>query len=137
MGLTKYRKTIALDFDGVVHKHVSKWTYAHEIHDGPVDGAFDFIERTLEEFDITIFSARASDPRGAAAIRDWLCDEWLKAGKTPEIVGRLVITARKPHAFIYIDDRGWRFDGTNFPTLEELRAFEPWMKKLKKEEGAD
>jgi hypothetical protein len=135
MGLMRFRKTIALDFDGVIHQHVSPWTVAHEIHDLPVPGAFAFIKEALDEFDVTIFSARANDSRGARAILDWLVKYWGEADTT--LLGRLVITARKPHAFIYIDDRGWRFEGT-FPTMAELRTFDSWTKKLRKEEeGAD
>lgn len=133
--MKKFRKVVAIDFDGVIHQHVSKWTVAQEIHDGPVEGAFDFIERVLDEFDVTIFSARAADPLGGKAIVGWLLHHWVAAGRDQRIIERVSISARKPHAFIYIDDRGWRFEGT-FPTMEELRTFEPWMKKLpKKEEG--
>ncbi len=136
--MRKFRRTVAIDFDGVIHKHVSKWTVAHEIHDDPVEGAFDFIERVLEEFDVTIFSARAADPMGSKAIVGWLIHHWMAAGRDRAIIERVVISARKPHAFIYIDDRGWRFEGT-FPTMEELRAFEPWTKSLQKKanQGVD
>ena len=123
------RRTVAIDFDGVIHKHISPWTVPHEIHDGPVDGAFDFIERVLFEFNVAIFSARAADPRGRAAIFEWLVANWVASGKDRELVAQIRVSAEKPHAFIYIDDRGWHFEGT-FPTMDELRAFESWTKKL-------
>jgi hypothetical protein len=131
--MPRFRKTVAIDFDGVIHKHVSKWTVAHEIHDGPVDGAFAFIEEVLLFYDVSIFSARAVDPEGHRAITLWLMKHWQESGRDMKVLSPVVITGLKPHAFIYIDDRGWRFEG-KFPTLEELRAFEPWQKKLKKEE---
>lgn len=124
----RFRRTVAIDFDGVIHKHVSKWTVPEEIHDGPVDGALDFIERVLEEFNVVIFSARASDALAERAMSNWLCRHWLVAGKDLDVLARVEITSQKPHAFIYIDDRGWHFEGT-FPTMEELRSFESWTKK--------
>lgn len=33
----------------------------------------------------------------------------------------------KPHAEIYIDDRGYRFGG-KFPDLEKVMAWKPWNK---------
>lgn len=126
------RRTVALDFDGVVHQHVSPWTVAHEIHDGPVPGAFEFIERALEEFDVVIFSARANDQRARGVMFEWLVRHWVASGRHSRAIATINITAEKPHAFIYIDDRGWRFEGT-FPTMDWLRTFEPWTKKPKLE----
>jgi hypothetical protein len=133
MKFKRFRKCVAIDFDGVIHQHVSKWTVAHEIHDGPVPGAFDFIEQVLDEFDVVIFSARALDPRGLEAIETWLWEQWKKT-KDVNVLLRIEVTAQKPQAFIYIDDRGWHFEGT-FPTMSELRSFEPWQKKLKQGDG--
>lgn len=134
MKFKRFRKCVAIDFDGVIHQHVSKWTVAHEIHDGPVPGAFDFIEQVLDEFDVVIFSARASDLRGKEAIETWLWEEWKRVKKNVNTLLRIKVTAQKPSAFIYIDDRGWHFQGT-FPTMDELRSFEPWQKKLKQGDG--
>lgn len=152
----RFRKVVAIDFDGVIHRHVAKWTKPHEINDGPVEGVFEFLDRVLEEFDVTVFSARAADARARYAIVDWLVRHWPRLagwaqeeeahtssfvlwGRRPRHQGGLSglaatvkITARKPHAFLYIDDRGWRFDGTTFPTMDELRAFaacDSWTKK--------
>jgi hypothetical protein len=126
------RRTVAVDFDGVIHKHISKWTVAEEIHDGPVDGALDFLERVLEEFDVVIFSARAADPAGEDAIDAWLVKHWIESGRhLKTLLGKITVTSKKPHAFIYIDDRGWHFEG-KFPTMEELRSFESWTKKQRK-----
>ena len=123
-----WRKTVAIDFDGVIHRHVSKWTVSHEIHDGPVDGALDFIETVMEEFDVIIFSARAADAAAQDAISNWMFEHWAAAGKdTRKLIEIKDITAKKPHAIIYIDDRGWHFKGT-FPTMDELRSFESWTK---------
>ena len=136
--MRRFKKTVAIDFDGVLHQHISPWTVAHEIHDGPVPGAFEFLEQVLDEFNVVIFSARAADLAGASAIQAWLVKHWSEhrsshgASDRELFNGRIEITAQKPHAFIYIDDRGWHFEGT-FPTMDELRSFESWTKKTKVE----
>ena len=119
--MNKWPRPIAIDFDGVIHQATSKWTCAEEIHDGPVPGAFEFIERVFVAYGVVIFTARANAPKAIPAIRAW----FFKHGMDPGLVERLFITANKPHALVYIDDRGWRFQGT-FPTIVELDRFEPW-----------
>ena len=133
------RRTVAIDFDGVIHAHRVPWTYANEINDGPVPGAFEFIERVLEEFNVVIFSARADSYTAREAICEWLQAHWpavkvvARRGECVLVGGSWIhITHEKPHAFMYIDDRGWRFEGT-FPTMDELRAFESWTKQKIKE----
>lgn len=132
--MNNYRRTVAIDFDGVIHAHRAPWTFPEQINDGPVPGAFEFMGRVLAEFNVVIFSARADSPQPRAAICFWLQAHWpavkVVAGNGESIlVGDtwIHITNVKPHAFIYIDDRGWKFEGT-FPTLEELRIFDSWTK---------
>lgn len=152
--MRRFRKVVAIDFDGVIHRHAVPWTAPHEINDGPVPGVFAFIEQVLGEFDVAVFSARAADARAREAIVEWLLEQWppllrwqrfadgdamvLAAQRYASVDdrnivnARITVTARKPHAFLYIDDRGWRFEGSNFPTLDELRAFakcDSWTKR--------
>jgi hypothetical protein len=152
--MSRFRKVVAVDFDGVIHRHIAKWTKPHEINDGPVEGAFEFLKDVLREFDIAVFSARAAEPEAREAICRWFVEHWgpvatqkwgkyvepdsitlaslMRRGDHTRVVGKVTITARKPHAFLYIDDRGWRFDGTTVPTMGELRAFaacDSWTKK--------
>lgn len=46
-------------------------------------------------------------------------------GLAVEVERQLEITNLKPKAGIYLDDRGWKFEG-DFPTKEEIEAFKPW-----------
>lgn len=147
----RFRKVVAVDFDGVIHRHAVPWTKPHEINDGPVEGVFDFLDKVIREFDLAVFSARANDKRARYAIVNWLYKKWptlsldwarydvedafiLKGvPASGNAVVTVKITAQKPHAFLYIDDRGWRFDGTTFPTMDELRVFaecDSWAKKV-------
>lgn len=118
--MSKYRKNICLDFDGVTHSYTSDWEGADIASDPPIEGAIAWIRATLKHYDVTIYSARLNDPKGKVCIEDYL---FLHGMYTHEI--KLLKWHAKPHAHLYIDDRAFHFKGT-FPTLPELRAFKPW-----------
>lgn len=111
-------KAIALDFDGVLHSYTSGWT--GEIPtDSPVSGSVDFVNNLISlGYKLYIFSCRAKYKLGVSGIKDWLN----KYG-FPE--SKITVTNEKPEADIYIDDRGFRFEG-NF---EEALKFVKENKK--------
>ncbi len=111
------RKTICIDFDGVIHSYTSKWTKAEDIPDPPVPGAFAFLRAATERFGVVIQSTRAATDR-------WMVEHNLDQAT----MHRLSIMCTKPPASIYLDDRGWRFEGT-FPDLDEIDAFQPWNRR--------
>lgn len=123
------RKTIAVDFDGVLHAYTSPWTRPEEINDGPVPGAIEFLCATAERFEVVIFSVRATEEDGRHAIMGWLAQH----GLPPDVATRLRLTCEKPKAVVYLDDRAWRFDGA-FPSLDALDAFVPWNRRATKAE---
>jgi hypothetical protein len=57
-------------------------------------------------------------------MKAWL----LLHGMNPEKADRLLFPLHKPKATLYIDDRGWQFNGT-FPTLDEIEVFLPWNRR--------
>lgn len=117
-------KTIAIDFDGVIHSYTSGWQGVEIIPDPPVPGAIEFVCECLgrEGVEPVIYSTRAETPRGRYAIRTYLEAH----GLPPESVFR--VTAEKPKAIVYIDDRAWRFDGL-FPYLPHVLNFKPWYRR--------
>jgi 5'(3')-deoxyribonucleotidase len=114
-------KTIAVDFDGVLHSYVSGWMGEANIPDPPVPGAFDFLRWAVQTYNIVIYSARANTTAGYFAIHEWLVEHGLEG----EIMNKVSISASKPQAVMYIDDRAWRFAGT-FPTARQIEDFQPW-----------
>lgn len=133
-------KTVAIDFDGVIHKYSKGWQDG-SVYDGPIDGAFEYIKSLMENnYAVFIFSTRS--PR---QIKKWLLDyvivseyeaeglggdptllKYTRYGFTAEIIPFwkkfwnkekvLGITKRKLPAIAYIDDRAVKFDG-NFNNL--------------------
>lgn len=122
---------LCLDFDGVIHSYSSGWTGASNIPDDPVPGAIDFIIRSMKHFKICVFSSRSSQIGGIDAMYNWLY-YWIDKHtgnvlQTQKIIKQITFPVTKPSAFITIDDRAHRFDGT-WPTIQQMKAFKPWHK---------
>jgi hypothetical protein len=121
VGTRRQRRTLCVDFDGVLHSYASGWQGATTIGDPPVEGAIAFLEEAAEQFEIAIFSSRSHLPGGVAAMRSWLALQ----GLAEETLVRISFPTHKPAAELYLDDRAWRFEGT-FPRLSELGDLSPW-----------
>jgi hypothetical protein len=124
--------TVAVDFDGVLHRYDSPWVNAHTIPDPPVDGALLWLHKILQDFDVVIFSTRCKTWRGRRAVRRWIKENlpayWYENGDRG--LEEVKLSYEKPPALVYIDDRAWRFDGV-FPTRQEIHDARPWNKKGK------
>lgn len=98
-------RTIAVDFDGVLHPYTDGWVGSVPADEPPIDGAHDFL-RLLDEqgFRVVVFSTRADHVEGYQGIERWLSMHGL---------GKYVatITDKKVPAIAYVDDRGVTFRG--------------------------
>lgn len=119
--------TIAVDFDGVIHSYTSPWESAEVIPDPPVPGVIDWLNEMTKKFKVVIFTTRGKTENGRIAVMMYLRKHGYKPTEEYGIVTPLV-TAEKPPALVYIDDRGYRFDGVHFPTAQEIHAMKPWNK---------
>jgi hypothetical protein len=125
------KKTLCVDFDGVLHSYTSGWGGHESIADAPVPGAFEFLYDALSSFNVAIYSSRSSTSAGIAAMQKWV---ELHAKPLFFDYGRpwwlqLEWPVNKPAAYVTIDDRAICFDGT-WPTILELINFKPWYQKL-------
>lgn len=118
------KKTLCVDFDGVIHLFEGEWKGLHIIEDNPHPDAFKALEQYLTRFHVHIYSARSASPEGIAAMKDW----FRKHGCNEETIEKLQFSEKKPSASVYLDDRGWRFTG-DFPTVDQLYNFVPWNRK--------
>ncbi|MFK7987528.1 MAG: hypothetical protein AB8I08_16030 [Sandaracinaceae bacterium] len=121
VGPGRKRRTICLDFDGVLHSYVSGWSGPTVVADPPVDGAIAFLEEAVERYEVAIVSVRNAYPEATYAMRAWL----LANGLPQRVLERVRFPRHKPPAEIYLDDRAVRFEGT-FPSFESLGALVPW-----------
>lgn len=107
--------TIAVDFDGVVHRYSRGWQDG-SIYDPPMPGALEALERLRAEgFRLVLFTTRSRTGDQLAALYAWLEQHGIDHELFDDV------TDRKPLALLYIDDRGLRFE--NWPqALEQTLA---------------
>lgn len=93
--------TIAVDFDGVIHPYTKGWVGVIPDDEPPHPSTAPAIRRLACRYKVVVFSARASSDAGADAIWSWL---------RKHALDRYIVevTAMKPAAVIYIDDRAIR-----------------------------
>jgi hypothetical protein len=114
-------KTIAVDFDGVIHSYQTPWQGPAVIPDPPLPGAIGWLENMVLQFKVLIFSARCNDLVGIASMKLWLINHGLK----PSTLNKIIFEPGKPSAHVFIDDRALQFTGA-FPVNADLRNFKPW-----------
>lgn len=102
---------IAVDFDGVIHKYSKGW-FDGSIYDEPVDGARQSLEILSQRYDVIIFTTRLNPnlsgeklPEHEANLKEWLTKYGFLEG-----VHYTELTALKPKAKLYLDDRALKFD---------------------------
>lgn len=118
------RRTLVLDFDGVIHSYVSGWIQHNIIPDPPVAGAFEFITEAQKHFRVAVFSSRSSKTMGIEAMREW----FLNNGMSQDVLDELDFPTAKPAAFVTIDDRAITFRGA-WPTIVDLLNFRTWQQR--------
>jgi hypothetical protein len=124
-GLPNGKPILCIDFDGVLHSYKSGWQGPTTISDPPVEGAISWLADLVRDgyFSIAIYSSRSRYEGGIAAMKKWLFDNGFYA------IGLLTFPTEKPPAFLQIDDRAICFEGT-FPSIEEMKVFKPWNKRV-------
>ena len=115
------KKTVVFDFDGVIHSYKSGWRGVEVIPDEPVPGIQEAIENIRAAgFEVVVVSSRCNQPEGIKAIKFWLFKYGIKVDN---------ITAEKPPAVAYVDDRAICFDGDPGSLLIKINDFVPWYEK--------
>lgn len=114
LGIARPRRTICLDFDGVLHSYRSGWCGAEIIPDPPIHGTKDAIARLRQQYRIVIHSARCHTEAGRKAVEAWLERHGIEVDDVCE---------HKPPALVYVDDRAVRFRGNWDDVLDDIKAF--------------
>lgn len=115
--------TLCIDFDGVIHSYTSRWRSADVISDPPVAGAFEALEKYVDNFDVCIFSTRNKNSGFREAFYQWS----KKYGLPERVFNKLSFPIVKPPCILLIDDRAFLFKGV-FPGVGEIKFFKPWNK---------
>lgn len=112
--ITSKRRTVCIDFDGVIHSYRSGWCGIDSIPDPPIHASDRAIERLRRDYRVVVHSARCATKEGREAIESWLRKHNIVVDEVCE---------HKPPAFVYIDDRAIRFQGDWSDTLTQLNDF--------------
>jgi hypothetical protein len=106
-------KTIAIDFDGVIHQYSKGWQKG-VIYDPPTEGVVEAFYKLMEDgYDLVIFTSR----KDLEPVRQWMHKHF----DFERRIGHMwepAITNQKPIAIAYIDDRAIRF--TNWQDIRKL-----------------
>ena len=113
------KPTVAIDFDGVVHKYTTPFEEFDVIPDSIVPGIKDFLEELHKDYKIVIFTARVINERGLLAVTKFMKENNLPYDD---------ITSIKPYAIAYIDDRAITFTGVFNGLKDKIDTFIPWNK---------
>jgi hypothetical protein len=113
-GIQPPRRTICLDFDGVIHSYQSGWQGETVIPDPPIHGVDRAIKRLRKDYRVVVHSARCKTESGRHAVCQWLARHNIEVDD---------VCGEKPPAFVYVDDRAVRFTGDWLETIESINAF--------------
>jgi ribonucleotide monophosphatase NagD (HAD superfamily) len=114
-------KTIAIDFDGVIH------SFEYGYHDGtiygtPIRGTDNALSFLSSKYKLVIYTAKAKKDRplvnGKTGIE--LIQEWLHKYKLNKYISE--ITAEKPRCICYIDDKAITFQNWD-QALNDITKF--------------
>lgn len=144
-------KTVAIDFDGVIHRYSKGWQYG-SIYDENVQRVFETIDKLFSAgYSVFIFSTRC--PR---QIKHWLVRQimesdyvidgmgndpnewvhmkftytcaiipfWKRFWNKERVIG---ITRRKLPAMVYVDDRALKFEGNWDQTFYDIENFKTYQ----------
>ena len=102
------RKTISIDFDGVIHRYSKGFQGLENTYDPPMEGAIESLHSLYEKgYILKILSSRPKE----------IIYPWLVKYNLDEIITE--VSNHKFPATIYIDDRGYHFNDWK-TTMEEL-----------------
>jgi len=112
----KVTQTVAVDFDGVIHRYAKGW-HDGTIYDEPMPGAIEGLHKLQERYAVFVFTSR--DPERVAA---WLVDHGIVStwytgdpdagNQHPDFWNdqeMVLVTNRKLPAVAYVDDRAVPF----------------------------
>jgi hypothetical protein len=100
--------SVAVDFDGTLYRPSPNDSPYH-LHGEPMPGAIEFLNAIRSRVRLVVHSARGSNWEATCAATDWLA----RHGFPP-----MEFATAKPLAALYLDDKGFRFEGDFGPPLE-------------------
>ena len=116
--MSRKRYSIAVDFDGVIHRYGKGW-HDGTVYDEPMPGALEALARIHRRYRVVILTTRVNPglhggDAQLASVEAWLERHGFVKGEHYDEV-----THEKVPALVYIDDRALHFDNWD-QALDEL-----------------
>lgn len=113
---------LCIDFDGVIHDYRHGWK-GGAIYGNVTTGFWEWAERAKDYFRLVVYSSRSMTRDGIDGMKAWMTREHPQR----QLPVYFEFEAKKPPAFLTIDDRALTFAGDwgAFDPVK-LREFEPW-----------
>lgn len=108
---------ICVDFDGVLVTG-GRWLGPDVVDAFPTPGMVEWLNDASDLYTVAVHSCRSETEVGRETMRAFLAEQGVE-------VDRLEFPEHKPVALVYLDDRGWRFDGL-WPDVEDMAETRPW-----------
>lgn len=110
------KENVCVDFDGVIHNdHLG--FYDGTIYGDIIQGSKKALQQLSEKYNVILFTAKAKSDRpiikGKTGIQ--LIWQWLEKYNIKQYVSQ--ITAQKPRALCYIDDKAIRYQNNNWNSI--------------------
>lgn len=113
-----YKPTVVFDFDGVISTYKSGWIGETVIPDPVVPGIKELFEKLRKNnYRVVVVSTRCRSDAGMEAVKQYLSDNDIVVDE---------VSAYKPPAVCYIDDRAICFDGNTDGLFEKILYFKSW-----------
>ena len=116
----------------MVHDYTKGWQDG-SIYGEATPGWWEWLRVIAPHYDVVIFSSRVKTSADILDVTEWLEKQWQKWCTANSIIApmpMLRLVTIKPPAWVTIDDRAIRFDGSwsdKALTLKGLQEFKPWM----------
>jgi len=112
------QRVVCIDFDGVIHRYSKGWQDG-SIYDPPMDGAKEELKRLIsKDYRVVILTTRLNpEVNDDTNLEKNKMTKWLADNDFHEGTHYHDITAIKPVAGVYIDDRALRF--TNWKDISK------------------
>lgn len=124
---------LCIDFDGVIHSYEKGWQNG-EIYGTVTDGFFEWCIKARDLFTLVIYSSRSKECIKLEKMKEWLGIQMVnwktrnfRSAESPPYFDDFEFTHEKPPAFLTIDDRAIKFEGS-WKSLapDKLLQFKPW-----------
>ncbi len=108
------KPNICVDFDGVIHRYSRGWQ-GGMIYDDPMPGALESLKSLSTKYNVVIFTTRLNPTLREDGIAKYEKEliNWLEKYGFKQGIHYTELTAIKPKAKLYLDDRGLRFENWN------------------------